>query len=163
MSPCRAFPFAELKAAQAAALASLRKRKNVNVHPQLDDTIQRFFNCLEPETYVRPHRHAPGKFELFVLLSGAAGVLLFDQQGGVTEKHLLAPEAAVAVEIPGGALHTVVALAPHTVLFEVKPGPYEPLTDKDFAPWAPAEGDERSHLLRTRWQALFTPGPTGCT
>ena len=24
-------------------------------------------------------------------------------------------------------------------IFEVKPGPYRPATDKDFAPWAPPE------------------------
>ncbi len=163
MSTCRVFPYTELEAARAAARASPRKRKNLNVHPQRSEVIQRFFNCLEPETYVRPHRHAPEKFELFVLLSGAAGVLVFDAAGEVVEKHLLAPEALVAVEIPGGVVHTVVALSPHTVLFEVKPGPYEPLTDKDFAPWAPAEDDRKSQRTLTQWQALFTPDAKGCT
>jgi hypothetical protein len=27
------------------------------------------------------------------------------------------------------------------VCFEVKPGPYSAANDKDFAPWAPMEGD----------------------
>lgn len=163
MSGCRVFPQAELKATVAAAQRAQRQRSNYNLHPQLDDAIQRFFNCLEPPTYVRPHRHAPGKFELFVLLQGKAGVLVFDEHGLVTEKHLLAPDALVAVEIPGGVLHTVVALAPNTVLFEVKPGPYQPLTDKDFAPWAPQEGDPQSTSLLSQWQALFSPDPKGCT
>lgn len=163
MSACRVFPYPELEAARGAAQVAPRKRNNYNLHKHLDDAIQRFFNCLEPETYVRPHRHEPGKFELFVLLSGAAGVLVFDDGGGVLEKHLLAPEALVAVEIPGGVIHTVVALAPHTLLFEVKPGPYEPITDKDFAPWAPSEGDMKSQSVLLFWKGLFTPDPTGCT
>jgi hypothetical protein len=28
---------------------------------------------------------------------------------------------------------------PDTVLYEVKPGPFTPLTDKDFAPWSPRD------------------------
>jgi cupin fold WbuC family metalloprotein len=44
------------------------------------------------------------------------------------------------VEIPVGVWHAVASVQHGTVLFELKPGPYVPLTDKDFAPWAPAEG-----------------------
>jgi hypothetical protein len=32
-------------------------------------------------------------------------------------------------------------LSEHVVCFEVGPGPYSAATDKDFAPWAPREGD----------------------
>jgi hypothetical protein len=32
-------------------------------------------------------------------------------------------------------------LSDHVVCFEVKPGPYSAANDKDFAPWAPREGD----------------------
>ncbi len=39
-----------------------------------------------------------------------------------------------------GAWHSLVALAPNTVLFEVKPGPYRPTGENDFATWAPKEG-----------------------
>lgn len=173
MSPCRTFPFSELLQALQEASVSSRRRKNLNVHLELADPIQRFFNVVCAGTYVRPHRHAHGRFELFVLLSGGAGVLVFDEQGEVAETHLLAPDALAAVEIPGGVLHTVVSLAPRTVLFEVKPGPYRSLTDKDFAPWAPAEGEPQAADLVARWEAVFqanprnrpeaSSGPTGCT
>jgi hypothetical protein len=61
------------------------------------------------------------------------------------------------------------------VLFEVKPGPYEQLadgiearaaghgrpgrglTDKDFALWAPAEGDARCAAFE-RWYCAARPG-----
>jgi len=129
----------ELATLLAAAAASPRRRANLNLHPALADPIQRFFNCLEPGTFVRPHRHAPGRWELFVLIQGKAGVLLFSPGGAISQRVLLAPSASLAVEIPGGVFHTLVALAPATLLFEVKPGPYEAGSDKEFAPWAPHE------------------------
>jgi hypothetical protein len=33
-----------------------------------------------------------------------------------------------------------VALTPHAVCYEVKPGPWNPASDKEFAVWAPDEG-----------------------
>ncbi len=126
---------------QEAARSRERLRLNLNVHPRLDDPVQRLFNAMEPGTYVRPHRHAPDRWELFLILRGRAAVLEMDDHGTVTGRCDLAPAgASVAVEIPGGSWHTVVALDGGTLLFEVKPGPYAPLTDKDFAPWAPPEG-----------------------
>jgi hypothetical protein len=43
------------------------------------------------------------------------------------------------------------------VLFEVKPGPYEPLNDKDFATWAPAEGDPAAAAF-VDWYRRAMPG-----
>lgn len=106
---------------------------------------------LQPGTYVRPHRHAPGRFELFVLLDGAAAVLAFDDAGTVIDRELLQVTGTRVVEIPGGTWHGLVALSPDTVLFEVKPGPYEPQNDKQFADWAPAEGDPSCAALVRAW------------
>jgi cupin fold WbuC family metalloprotein len=39
------------------AVGSTRLRTNYNLHPQLDDPVQRLCNAMEPDTYVRPHRH----------------------------------------------------------------------------------------------------------
>jgi cupin fold WbuC family metalloprotein len=126
----------------AQAAASARRRKNLNLHPQLADPVQRLCNALEPGTYVRPHRHPDAdRWELFVALTGAAVVLTFDDAGTVQERLVIANDGANrGVELPAGAWHTVAALATGTVLFEVKPGPYSPLSDKDFATWAPPEG-----------------------
>ena len=43
--------------------------------------------------------------------------------------------------IQPGVWHSMAVLTPHVICFEVKPGPYSAATDKDFAPWAPREGD----------------------
>jgi cupin fold WbuC family metalloprotein len=128
---------------EAAALP--RRRKNLNLHADLADPVQRLCNAFEPGTYVRPHRHtAGGVWELFVVLTGAALVLTFDDDGKVTDRaELRAGGPLLCVEIPEAAWHTVVSLAPGTALFEVKRGPYSPAPPQDFAAWAPAEGDAR--------------------
>jgi cupin fold WbuC family metalloprotein len=135
-----------------AARTRPRRRANLNIHPRLDDPIQRMFNVLQPGSYVRPHCHEPERWELFVILRGRAGVLVFGLDAAVAATIVLDPKEVTAVEIPGGSWHTVLALAPDTVLFEVKPGPFRPLEDKDFAPWAPAEGSAAAADLLASWQ-----------
>ena len=77
-------------------------------------------------------------------MRGEVAVLLFDDHGVVQERHeLVAGGKLLGIEIPPGAWHTLVARQP-TVLFELKQGPYNPLSDKDFASWAPAEGEALS-------------------
>lgn len=124
-------------AAQAAAAP--RRRKNLNLHDHLDDPIQRLLNALEPGTYIRPHRHPDGVWELFTLLSGACSIVVFDEGGVVTERVDLAQDGVLVAEIPAGAWHSVVAQQSGTVVIEVKPGPYVP---GSFAAWAPEEGSD---------------------
>lgn len=136
-----------------------RLRKNLNIHAQLDDPVQRLFNAMEPGTYVRPHRH-PGKdrWEFFQIVSGRAAVLTFDQTGTVQEKIELSQTGPnVAIEIPGNQWHTLVSLQSGTVLFEIKQGPYQPLSDKDFATWAPQEGDRAVESF-VQWFTDAHPG-----
>ncbi len=133
------------------ATVSPRRRRNLDLHPLWADPIQRLFNAMEPGTYVRPHRHArPDGWELMLLVHGAFSLLVFSDRGEVLERvDLNTGPGARAVEIPAFTWHALVVQRPNTCMFEVKPGPYSPLTDKDFAPWAPCEGEEpgASHLV----------------
>jgi cupin fold WbuC family metalloprotein len=148
-----------LRALSSEAAATPRRRKNLNLHAELADPIQRLCNAFEPGTYVRPHRHAQGGcWELLVALSGTAVVLSFEEDGTVRERvELAAAGPTRGLELPAGAWHTLAALEPGTVLFEVKPGPYAPLADKDFAAWAPVEGDPRCAAFE-RWYCAARPG-----
>ena len=132
-----------LDALTAEAKASPRKRKNKNYHPELSDTLQRMLNAMEPGTYVQPHKHeAPDKREIFVILRGSALVIEFDDNGNIVEKTTLSLlHGVLAVEIPARTWHSVISLEPGTVVYEVKDGPYLARDDKNFAPWAPKEGD----------------------
>lgn len=156
MKPVTDTLLAELSAQAASAP---RQRKNLNLHAQLEDPVQRLLNALEPGTYIRPHCHGlPPKWELFIILSGRAAVLSFDAQGQVRERvELDAAGANRIVEIPEGAWHTLVALAPRTVLMEIKRGPYQATTPAEFAAWAPPEGDARVAQF-TQWLLHAQPG-----
>ncbi|PRZ02238.1 WbuC family cupin fold metalloprotein [Marinilabilia salmonicolor] len=133
-----------LDALSAEAGSSDRKRKNLNYHFGDADVLQRMLNAFEPGTYVRPHKHEnPAKREVFILLRGRLMMFFFDDTGRVTHRQLLDPEAGkYAVEIAPGEWHMAVSLEAGTVVYEVKDGPYDPSSDKQFAPWAPAEGTQ---------------------
>lgn len=131
-----------LSKVSAEAKASARLRKNYNFHSQYTDPTNRMLNAFEPGTYVRPHKHeSPDKWEVFILLTGRALILRFDHAGNILDRLVLDQmQGVLGVELPAREWHTVLSLASGTVLYEVKPGPYAPIDDKNFAPWAPAEG-----------------------
>ena len=129
--------------------ASERHRTNFNLHETLDDPVQRFLNVMEPDSYVQPHRHPDAeRWELFVAVAGSALAFTFDDEGVITQRiKISASGPQYAIEIPSKTWHTIVALESGTVLFEFKQGPYTKVTDKDFASWAPKEGDEECQLF----------------
>lgn len=123
------------------ALSSPRRRAHHTLHTHPEDLVQRFCIAAEPESFFRPHRHPDaGRWELFLALRGKAAVLTFDPGGTVIERAEITCGGPLrGVEVPAGAWHTLTVLEEGTLLFEIKPGPYLPLTDKDFASWAPEE------------------------
>ncbi|WP_432821262.1 WbuC family cupin fold metalloprotein [Trichloromonas sp.] len=125
-----------------AAKESPRLRKNHNLHASYDEPCQRLLNAVEPGSYIRPHRHLdPAKPESFLLLRGSLAALIFADDGQIERiVPLSVGSGCQGIDIPAGFWHSLVSLAPGTVFFETKPGPYQALSDKDFAPWAPAEG-----------------------
>ena len=132
-----------LKQLALEAQESPRLRKNLNLHPNLEAAVQRLFNAMEPGTYIRPHRHnRDNGWELMLATHGAFSIVLFSEEGTVTERVTLSPsKGPLAFEIPPRTLHTVVSHERGTMMFEIKEGPYRPLDPEDLAPWAPAEGD----------------------
>lgn len=121
------------------AKAASRKRKNFNFHKSADEPVQRMLNALEPETYARPHRHL-GKPEVFLCLQGRALMVGFDKNGKIVEHVLISPHGPIfGVDVAEGMWHTVIALDPGTILYEVEQGPYDPKAAKEFAAWTPTE------------------------
>jgi cupin fold WbuC family metalloprotein len=114
---------------------------NDNLHG-MQDAIHRLLNATEPGTYVQPHRHlVPPKVETLAVLCGRGAILIFDDTGEVRETSVLSPQGPDFVaEVPAGAWHTLLALDPGTIWFEVKAGPYAPPNTEEIAPFAPAPG-----------------------
>lgn len=141
------------------AQASPRRRANLNLHPQLDDPIQRLAIAMEPDTYVRPHRH-PHTWEMLHPLAGRFVVLEFDESGTVLSRTLLGATGSTAarlIEQAAGSWHAVLSLDPGAVIFEVKHGPYQPIATVDFAPWSPAAETPQAATLMA-WYATAHVG-----
>ena len=100
------------------AQRSPRRRTNHNFHASMEENPHRFLNAMVRGTYIAPFR----------------------DDGEVATTHILGRDAR-GVDVQPGIWHTVAVLTPHAVCYEVKPGPYSAANDKDFAPWAPREGD----------------------
>ena len=136
-----------------------RLRLNHNFHRE-QDSVQRFLNVLQPGTYVRPHRHRRNGsgtgFECFLVLQGAIGLLLFNDEGEIQQQlHLSANGPTHGIEIAEDQFHTLVALEADSVIFELKQGPYQPTEDKDFLRGSPLEGCEEARLQEMRWRERF--------
>jgi len=135
---------------------SPRKRQHCNIHQSYQEACQRLFNAIEPDSYIRPHRHAAdSRDELLIAIRGEMALVTFDAQGTVTsilrfgtEKH--GCDITAGAEVPASTWHTVIALEPGCVLLEVKAGPFDPNQAKDLAVWAPQEGgtEARDYLAR---------------
>lgn len=143
------------------ARQSERRRTNFNFHGGMQDNPHRFLNVMLRDTYITPHRHLrPPKAESFLILHGEIAFFTFADDGSVTACDILSgvgdwplltangqpaeiqagsPRGPAGVDITPGVWHSLVVLSEYACCFEIKPGPYEPSDDKEFAPWAPDE------------------------
>ena len=108
------------------AKQSPRLRMNYNFHQSLEDKCHRFLNAMEPGTQVAVHHHIT-KDESLVVLRGKVRVLIYNDEGEITEDAIIDPQQGrYGVDIPKNTWHTVECLEPNTVVFEVKEGPFVP-------------------------------------
>lgn len=144
------------------ARTTRRRRINHNFHREMSDGIQRLLNAVEPGSYIRPHKHEnPDKREIFLILTGRMLVLEFDETGGIADYIILdSATGSYGAEIAARQYHVIIALEPGSVVYELKDGPYDPTDDKNFAPWAPAEGDpECNTYMASVLRSLGLPVP----
>jgi cupin fold WbuC family metalloprotein len=130
-----------LDALSEKARQSPRLRMNHNLHGTYRDPCQRLLNAVEPGSYVRPHRHSdPPRPESFLVLRGLVALLVFTHEGGPQQFLLLGPGGPIfGADVAPGLWHSLLSLETGAVFFETKPGPYDPYTGKDWAPWSQAE------------------------
>ena len=140
------------------AKRSPRLRVNHNFHASMEDNPHRFLNVMIRGTYIAPHRHLnPAKAEAFLVLQGKVAFFVFDDQGHVIQSEILGGPT-IGIDLKPGVWHTLTPVSDHAVCYEVKPGPYLASTDKDFAPWAPREGDpDAPAYLANLLAALHAP------
>lgn len=138
----------------AESRSSPRGRMLLPIHRNQHALVQRMVNFLQPGTYIQPHQH-PREFatETILVMSGELGFLTFSESGDLLTTHRLA--VGELIDIEARVWHGVLALAPDTVILEIKRGPYDD-TDKVFADWAPAEGADEMPSYRNWLESLFS-------
>ncbi|MBB3104184.1 WbuC family cupin fold metalloprotein [Azomonas macrocytogenes] len=118
-----------------------RRRYHHGFHA-LSEPCHRMVVGLQPDSYIAPHCHLdPDKSENLIVLRGQLGLLLFTEGGAVSDTRVMAAGGdCLGVDLPPGTFHALVVLAPDTMMFECKAGPYLPLREDERAAWAPGEG-----------------------
>ena len=128
------------------AKKSQRKRVVHELHASHQSPCQRILNAIEPESYIRPHRHVD-RDEYFTCLSGCLICIFFTEDGQIEDVVDISVHSDVASIIVGVEIarwHTVLSLKSGSVLFETKDGPFRPALSKEFAAWSPCENDTRA-------------------
>lgn len=115
---------------QEKATESPRRRMNMDLRNSSEDKSQRMLNALLPGTVVPIHRHRDTS-ETTMIVRGKLFVVFYNDLGAQTERYLLdSTTGNYGVQIPKGQWHAVEVIEPSTI-FEVKDGPYLPITPED--------------------------------
>ena len=128
------------------AAASPRRRMNYNFHRSTDEKVNRLLNVMHRGSYLPVHRHLnPEKSESIIVVRGKVGVTIYDDAGSEVESRTVGAGCdCVGFDIEAGVWHGLVVLEDNTVLFEVKGGPFAPITPDNIAAWTPAADDNEA-------------------
>jgi len=135
----------------ARAASSPRRRAHHELHEGGGEALlQRFLVVARADSYFAPHRHLT-RAELGTVLRGRVEFVTFDDDGRINERVIVGEGCDASVcEMPPLTWHTVIPRSDVAAFLEVKLGPYDAATAKEFAPWASAEGSAEAASLR-RW------------
>lgn len=133
---------AELK---RAAERNARKRIRVCAHRGVEDRLHEMLIVHEFNTYVRPHKHV-GKSESFHVIEGEVDVVIFDDDGRISEMIEMGTFQSgrpFFYRIADPLYHTLLIRSPVLVFHETTSGPFK-REETIFAPWAPEDGQREA-------------------
>lgn len=162
--PVNFFSEALMNSLSEEAKSNPRRRMHKNLHADYQEACQRFFNAIEPDSYLRPHRHGTSQgAETLIAMKGLLAFFAFGDAGEVIAVHLFGagrhsgmPGIGLGVEVNPGQWHTVVSLESNSVLLEMKGGPFNPEAPKYFAPWAPGEMTKEGQMYLKKLKEYIT-------
>ena len=105
-------------------------------------------------SYAAPHRHTT-KFEIFTYVMGELTVVEFNDDGTIKNAYDLSK--CPYVEVAPMTWHAVIFTSEKWAFMEMAlwPDKYDP-NDKEFAPWAPGEGDQSTGTYVTMLKEAVT-------
>jgi cupin fold WbuC family metalloprotein len=115
----------------------VRKRARICLHPTNHSPLHEMFIALSGKGYVKPHKHLK-KSESFHLVEGDIAVILFDDNGHVTQSIRLSTLSTRYYRLEAGTFHTIIVLSELAVIHEVTDGPFV-ASETEYADFAPDE------------------------
>ena len=124
-----------------------RGRVHHNFHDSFEAPCQILMNVISSDSYIRPHRHLMAKKKEYLFaLEGSFALLEFNDNRDIsevsyfsTEKHSSRNSSTYGVCVEPSVWHTVISLLPTSIILEVKEGPFDPLSAKEFLVGTPEE------------------------
>lgn len=142
----------EIAFLEQTAKQSPRKVARFCAHRDSEETLHEMLIVHTGSAYVRPTKH-PGNDESLHILKGAAQLVLFSEEGGVTDALPLGDQEsgkAFYVRVPANTFHALVVQSENVVFHECINGPFRQGT-RVFASWSPqveAVGEVREFTTR---------------
>ena len=133
---------ADIETLKARADANRRRRARVCTHLSPHDPVHEMLIVHTHDTYVRPHKHHH-KVESFHVVEGEGRIVLFDDDGQVTQVVRVGPygsDRAFYYRLAEPRFHALLIDTPVIVFHEATSGPFRP-EDTEWAAWSPADSD----------------------
>ena len=128
---------------KARAAGAPRHRFRLCLHHAPEDAVQEMIIAQLRASYCRPHCH-PDTSTSVQLLEGDLTVMLFDNEGHVTERIDLGPRdtgKCFCLRLEPGCWHMDVPRSEVSVTYETMAGPFVKGRSNVFAEWAPDDID----------------------
>lgn len=120
-------------------------RARICAHPDPEADQHDMLIVSSKKTYVAPHRHL-SKTESFCILEGEADVLLFDEEGNLSDRFSMAPagnDLPFFYRMPAKQFHSLDIKTDFLVFIESTKGPFVK-SDMQNGNWAPDATDEKN-------------------
>lgn len=121
---------------------SPRKRARICAHKTNDDALHEMLIAISAESYIHPHKHLE-KSESFHIVEGEADVIIFDENGGITDIFELGIPGSgrqFFYRLSESKFHTIIIRSNYLVVHEVTNGPFSK-KDSVLASFAPSENE----------------------
>lgn len=129
---------------KTAVLMAPRDRVRINLHADGSDPLHEMLIAIRNTSYIRPHKH-PGKSESFHIVEGCVDVVIFDDNGLVTDVVSLdsaGVAGGVTYRMSKPLFHTLLIHSDILIVHEITNGPFVP-NGAIFADFSPDDGDKQ--------------------
>lgn len=133
---------ADIEMLKRKALANDRRRIRLCFHKDVNDFVHEMLIIHTKNTYVRPHKHL-NKSESFYVIEGSVDVVVFDEQGKVTQVTSVGEYSSgrkFYYRMATAHYHMLIIQSDFLVFFEITKGPFLK-SNTIYAPWSPEEND----------------------